>query len=161
MSPPAQSGGNESGRAVAALRHHIGRSPLSQRKIEERAGFARGYLSQVLAGRIELKVCHLLAVLDTLSLPPGRFFAQLHPRPERNALEALRNRARRREIAPPARFDSIAGPDLDGLGVESTAHLRRRLERCERAIAQLEALGIVSTDRPLRRSERQRSARDE
>ena len=145
MTSPVRSRLEEAQRAAAALRHHIGRSPLSQRKIEERAGFARGYLSQVLTGRLELKMAPLLTVLDTLSLPPGRFFAQLHPRPERRALDALRRKVLQRALEPPAGLDRIRG--LDDLGVESMASLRQRLERCEQAIAQLETLGIVSTNR--------------
>lgn len=108
-------------------------------------GFARGYLSQVLSGRLELKLGPLLRVLDALALPPGRFFAQVHPRPQRTALEALRKRARQRRLEPPRGLDRIRG--LGDLGVESVASLRFRLERCEEALSQLETLGIVSTDR--------------
>ena len=134
---------------MAALRQHIAHSPLSQRKIEERVGFARGYLSQVLTGRIDLKIAHLLRVLDTLALPPGRFFAQLHPRPDRQALDALRARARRHEQPAPMKRDRVR--DIEALGVESPTDLRRRLERCEQVIAQLETLGIVATLPPPRR----------
>lgn len=145
MTSSADRSRDGTGRALTALRQHIGRSPLSQRKIEERVGFSRGYLSQLLSGRLDLKLVPLLRVLDALALPPGRFFRQVHSRPQRTALEALRKRARQRHLEPPSGLDRIRG--LGDLGVESVASLRRRLERCERALSELETLGIVSTNR--------------
>jgi transcriptional regulator with XRE-family HTH domain len=59
------------------LRDRVRRSSLSQRQIEENAGWSRGYLSQVLQGHITLTVAHLLALLEMLELPVDQFFASV------------------------------------------------------------------------------------
>jgi len=128
----------ESRRALDAVRRAILASPLSQRRVEKRAGFSRGYLSQLLAGNLDLKLGHLLAMLEALELPPGRFFSGLFPDNRRAALAAFRARSQRGEVEAPR--DMAA---LHDLGLESLAALRGRLERCERAIAELEDLGIL------------------
>ncbi len=114
-------------------------APFSQRQVERRAGFSRGYLSQLLAGNVDLKVRHILSVLDALGIAPGQFFASLYPRTGRAALSAFQNRHGQEAFTK--------ADDLDAfheLGIESLAGLRQRLERCERVVAQLEGLGIVS-----------------
>ena len=61
------------------LRLMIRRSELSQRQVEEAAGFSRGYLSQLLAQNLDLKVWHLLAILDIFGEAPGDFFRRVRP----------------------------------------------------------------------------------
>ena len=57
------------------LRDCVKRAAVSQRQIEEAAGWSRGYLSQVLQGHITLTVAHLLIILDMLDLSVAQFLA--------------------------------------------------------------------------------------
>ena len=115
----------------------IERSQLSQRRVEEKVGFSRGYLSQLLAENLDLKVWHVLAVLEVFDLHPGEFFLKLYP-------------VRRRPAGrPPAAAPS--GEEIDevlerlySLGAESLSRLRLRLVRCEQAVADLEGTGPVA-----------------
>ena len=67
------------------LLRHVKLGEESQRRLEERNGFQRGYLSQVLKGRIQLTVRHLFGLLLALDLPPERFFAEIFNKyPHRN-----------------------------------------------------------------------------
>ncbi len=130
----------EAGRVLAALRLRIKSSPLSQRKIEERAGFSRGYLSQLLTEKLELKVVHIMAVLTVLEVQPARFFDGLYPsRP--TALERFKRSSR---LDLPELNQTMDA--LYGLGLESLHQLRHRLARCEDAVEQLEDLGLLEPD---------------
>ena len=64
------------------LRRRVRETDLTQRAIEEENGFARGYLSQVLQGKITLTVRHLVGVLLSMGVSPERFFADLFGPPE-------------------------------------------------------------------------------
>lgn len=66
-------------RARLALRRLVRECPLTQRDIEERSGFQRGYLSQVLQGHIALSLRHVLGILLATGTSPGTFFAELFP----------------------------------------------------------------------------------
>lgn len=128
----------ETRRVLDALRQLIKESSLSQRKVEERAGFSRGYLSQLLAANLDLKFVHIIAVLDTLEVAPGPFFGRLYPDLRSPALESFKERSRMRSVN--------VRRDLDELyddGLESLQQLRSRLERCESAVDRLEELGIL------------------
>lgn len=126
-------------RILEEIRLRIEGSELSLRKVEAGAGFSRGYLSQLLARNLDLKVRHLLAILDVLGIQPAEFFASLYPVPPRAVLEVL---AERRAMSSRSTPD---GPldDLLQLGVESFHDLRGRVERCERAVSRLQARGLV------------------
>lgn len=135
----------EAGRVLAALRLHIKSSPLSQRKIEERAGFSRGYLSQLLTEKLELKVVHIMAVLDVLEVPPAHFFAALYPAARPTALDRFKHSSR---LDLPELNQTMDA--LYGLGLESLHRLRHRLARCEDAVEQLEDLGLLPSDHVVR-----------
>ncbi len=64
---------------LRALRDSVEDSDLAYATIEARAGFERGYLSQVLTGHIELKLHHVFTVLDAIGRRRGAFFAALFP----------------------------------------------------------------------------------
>ncbi|MEM1206471.1 MAG: helix-turn-helix domain-containing protein [Acidobacteriota bacterium] len=64
-------------RAREELRKRVRVSELSQRRIETRSGWKRGYLSQVLQGKITLTLEHVLAILAALDVAPVRFFAEV------------------------------------------------------------------------------------
>ncbi len=133
----------ESGRALAYLRDLIEDSDLRQRDVEDRLGWRRGQLSQILNGHVELRTGQLELLLDALAVDPAGFFRELYPRPRRR-------QARHRRAAPELKVtkDVIS---VYGCGIDELRDLRRRLERCEEAIeaaTESDALSVPeSTDR--------------
>lgn len=128
-------------RALERLRLLIYVSPLSQRQVEKNAGFSRGYLSQLICGNIDLKFGHLIRILDATGIDPGVFFADLYPRrPPRTAALAPVERRAPAAAADPSRLQLAR---LYGLGLESLEELYERLDRCEDAFSELEAMGIL------------------
>ncbi|MEM8932974.1 MAG: helix-turn-helix transcriptional regulator [Acidobacteriota bacterium] len=120
---------------IHALRRVIRCSALSQRKIEERAGFSRGYLSQLLAQNLDLKVWHLLVILDVCGVPPGELFDQVYPRTD-DALTSF--------VGASEPLSEAADDDLDRLyhdHADVVAGLRQRLRQCRDAV-----VGIVEPD---------------
>lgn len=122
------------------LRRMIKRSEYSQRQVEEMAGFSKGYLSQLLARNLDLKVWHVLAILDVFKMSPSDFFERLYPGASRAAaLESFTDRSE-----PLADDLDKAITNLYRAGSESLSRLRERLERCEQAVAELEEKGLLS-----------------
>ncbi|MEM7349578.1 MAG: hypothetical protein AAF657_02155 [Acidobacteriota bacterium] len=120
-------------------------SSLSQRRVEEKAGFSRGYLSQLLAQNLDLKVWHLLKVLEVLDRHPGDFFFSLDPDRRQTAMARFAAEA----LPLSEEVDDVLGC-LYGLGVESLSGLRRRLVRCEQAVSNLEETGLPTAVRKSR-----------
>lgn len=133
---------SETGPALEEIRRLVQVSGLSQREVEERAGFSKGYLSQLLARNLDLKVWHVLAVLDALKHSPGGFFAQVYPARRFPALERFQESSRPLSQG----MDEVLGR-LYEYGVESLNELRGRLTRCERAVTKLEDLGFLEDPR--------------
>ena len=112
----------------------IRRSDLSQRQVERKAGFSKGYLSQLLAQNLDLKVWHLLAILDVFAIPPAVFFERVFPTEETPL--SLRRLARESE---PVDGDTQSElEDLYQVDLEVLARLRRQLERHERDAGEIE-----------------------
>lgn len=128
---------------LEAIRTMIRRSDLSQRQVEEEAGFSKGYLSQLLAHNLDLKMWHVLAILEVFDIEPADFFEDVFPRPKRVTLggTALENFVDSSEPLPGDVEAAIN--QLYRMGVESLQELRMRLGRCEKAVDQLEAHGVV------------------
>ena len=61
-------------RVLTELRRLVRQSDKTQRAIEEENRFARGYLSQVLGGNMNLTARHIFGILLSLEVPPGAFF---------------------------------------------------------------------------------------
>ena len=57
-----------------ALRNAIHDSDVTQREIELRNGYGKGYLSQVLKGHITLTLRHTMGILLALEIRPWSFF---------------------------------------------------------------------------------------
>ncbi|MEM6794104.1 MAG: hypothetical protein AAF725_08975 [Acidobacteriota bacterium] len=120
----------------------IKRSEYSQRQVENMAGFSRGYLSQLLAQNLDLKVWHLLAILDLFDESPTDFFARLWPRDPGSARgDSLRRFAE--SSAPPGDEIVESLERLYRVSVDSLGRLRERLERYDGALEELEAKGLV------------------
>lgn len=134
----------ETRRALAFLRDLIEDSDLLQREIEDRAGFSRGYLSQLLNGHIDLKVRHLEPLFEALGLLPGHFFGALFP--------PVRRRVRRAGPRPELKVskDVIR---IYGFGIAEARELRQRLERCEERLEELARSDAVAALSARRRSE--------
>jgi len=61
---------------LEALIQVTGESP---EELERRLEASPGYLGRLLAGRVELKLRHILAVLRVLEIEPSLFFKTLYP----------------------------------------------------------------------------------
>jgi len=124
---------------VEEIRTMIRRSELSQRRVEELAGFSKGYLSQLLAQNLDLKMWHVLTILDVFDMSPADFFESVFPRAHGGS--ALGNFV---DGSQPLSGDiEMSIHQLYRLGVESLNEMRMRLRRCEKAVDQLEARGVV------------------
>ena len=119
---------------LARIRFLVHVSSLTQRSIEERCGFSRGYLSQILRGHIDLKIRHLLAILGAIGFAPDEFFAELFG-VRRFALGSLASSEER--TGGLDRHTRLQLIRLFSLGLDSLEDFHIRLERCEAALARV------------------------
>jgi hypothetical protein len=72
---------------------------VNRQELDQRMGAGRGYASQVLSGRMELKYRHILAMLEALEIEPATFFGILFPAAEErggpSSMERLLGQLRR------------------------------------------------------------------
>lgn len=114
------------------LRWRIQCSSLTQRNLERQLGFSKGYLSQVLRGHVDLKLDHLLSLLEALELAPAAFFSEVSEEPA--------------PAAGPVEVEREIGAGLVGLysvGLQSLDEIARRLDRCERLLAEARRRGLL------------------
>src|ERR1700730_15117159 len=64
----------EARRYAQLLRQVVELSGVSERAVERRLALGGGTLSRIFGGRIELKLSHLLAILEVVDIKPERFF---------------------------------------------------------------------------------------
>ncbi|HEX9733665.1 MAG TPA: helix-turn-helix transcriptional regulator [Thermoanaerobaculia bacterium] len=135
----------ETRRALACVRDLIEDSDLLQRDVEDRVGFSRGYLSQLLNGHIDLKVRHLEPLLEALGLLPGQYFGALFPPGRRRVRRSGRPR-------PPLKVskDVIR---IYGFGIAEARELRRRLEQCEERLEEMARSDAVAALAAARRGD--------
>ena len=67
-------------RLIQMLRVAMRILDVSNRDIEKQLGLSYGYLSRLFSGAIELKVEHILQILEVLGLTPAEFFQLAYPR---------------------------------------------------------------------------------
>ena len=115
---------------VRRIRHRLHAqvedSDVPRHQVDRQLGHSNGYLSQLLAGTIDLKYRHVIAVLDAIGCPPPRFFQDAFPRRQKNPRRNPRLEAMLK-----------TDPDVVGvysLGIEAVQELRQRVERCEQAL---------------------------
>lgn len=65
-------------RLAELLRLKILASGHSQRAVERRLAWGKGYISQLLRGNFDLKVKHVYAILGVIGLSPESFFGELY-----------------------------------------------------------------------------------
>jgi transcriptional regulator with XRE-family HTH domain len=66
-------------RATKLLETVMQAAGLTRKDLDQRLGAGPGYVSQVLTGRMELKLRHILAILRSLDVEPSLFFQTLYP----------------------------------------------------------------------------------
>jgi hypothetical protein len=130
---PGKSQDQEAARVLRRLADLVEDSDLRRYEIERRAGFNKGYLSQLLWGHVDLKVWHVHALLGALGRSPGEFFTGLYPvkRPPMSAATAAGLRVNADVVC------------IYCLGIEAIESLRARLEVCEQGLRQLLADGLL------------------
>lgn len=69
-------------RALWLLGHLIQMAGLGRRDVDQRLGLTRGQVSQVLTGRVSLKLEMILLILDEVGMEPVLFFKLLFELPE-------------------------------------------------------------------------------
>lgn len=66
-------------RILLLLKRAIRSSGSSQKEVDRQIGVQPGYLSQVMIGRLDLKLKHLLRALDAIEVDPVGFFTLAFP----------------------------------------------------------------------------------
>lgn len=66
-------------RALQLLEAVIQAAGFSEEELETKLDAAPGYVGRLLAGEIELKLRHILAILQALEIDPGQYFLSLYP----------------------------------------------------------------------------------
>lgn len=66
-------------RVLSLLKRAIRSSGMSQKEVDRKIGVQPGYLSQVMIGRLDLKVKHLLRALEAIDVDPAGFFNLAFP----------------------------------------------------------------------------------
>lgn len=66
-------------RVLSLLKRAIRSSGLSQKEVDRRIGVQPGYLSQVMIGRLDLKLKHLLRALEAIGVDAVGFFELAFP----------------------------------------------------------------------------------
>src|SRR5690242_18248785 len=66
-------------RATKLLETVMQAAGLTRKDLDQRLGAGPGYVSQVLTGRMELKLRHVLAILRALDVEPSLYFQTLYP----------------------------------------------------------------------------------
>lgn len=124
------------------LRRLIRLSDFSQRQVEMQAGFSKGYLSQLLGQNLDLKVHHVLSILNVLDIEPSEFFTRIFKKGATSGKPA--------SLSHFAHQSDGLSEDLERwLGriyrdkTQAIEQIRQRLDRCEDAVSQLEERGIV------------------
>ncbi len=72
-------------RILSLLKRAIRSSGMSQKEVDRRIGVQPGYLSQVMIGRLDLKLKHLLRALEAIGVDAVGFFELAFPEGHQDA----------------------------------------------------------------------------
>jgi transcriptional regulator with XRE-family HTH domain len=122
-------------RATKLLETVMQAAGLTRKDLDQRLGAGPGYVSQVLTGRMELKLRHILAVLHALDVEPSLFFQTLYPdsRPstDQAVMEEFLKRFQKIGFGVPAP-PAVSPPALDPLELERLIQSAVRTALAER-----------------------------
>ncbi|HZF09083.1 MAG TPA: hypothetical protein VFE33_09860 [Thermoanaerobaculia bacterium] len=129
-------------RATKLLATLVQIAGLNRQDLDRLLGQGRGYSSQVLTGRVELKYRHVLAILEVVDVEPGIFFRVLYPEPDEprqgaggRVMERLLERLHQagyHDRPSPASPAPPVGTELPG--AIDTAELERRIKAVIREV---------------------------
>jgi len=94
---------------------------LSARQLEEKLSYGAGTVNRLFSGKIELKLRHILLILEVIGIPPSQFFREVFPEDDRprsepemasRLLDLLERHAPPRRSTRPAP-PSVSDEDLD------------------------------------------------
>jgi len=94
---------------------------LSARQLEEKLSYGAGTVNRLFSGKIELKLRHILLILEVIGIPPSQFFREVFPEDDRprsepemasRLLDLLERHAPPRRSIQPAP-PSVSDEDLD------------------------------------------------
>jgi transcriptional regulator with XRE-family HTH domain len=103
---------------------------LSARQLEEKLGYGAGTVNRLFSGKIELKLRHILLILEVIGIPPSQFFREVFPEDERprsepemasRLLDLLERHAPKRPAQPAS--PGIADDELDRRILEALGRL--------------------------------------
>jgi transcriptional regulator with XRE-family HTH domain len=104
---------------------------LSARQLEEKLGYGAGTVNRLFSGKIELKLRHILLILEVIGIPPSQFFREVFPEDGRprsepemasRLLDLLERHVPKRPTRP-APAASVADDDLDRRILEALSRL--------------------------------------
>jgi transcriptional regulator with XRE-family HTH domain len=118
-------------RLLSVLRVAMRMLDVSNREIEKRLGLSYGYLSRLFSGSIELRVEHILQILEVLGLTPSEFFQLAYPRrpaPPSESATRLRELIEGLVPAPPEERPPLRDISTDELEALVSKVLRKVLK---------------------------------
>lgn len=96
---------------------------LSARQLEEKLNYGAGTVNRLFSGKIELKLRHILLILEVIGIPPSQFFREVFPEDDRPRSESEmasrlldlleRHATPRRPPARPAPTGGLSDAELD------------------------------------------------
>jgi transcriptional regulator with XRE-family HTH domain len=147
-------------RATKLLETVMQAAGLTRKDLDQKLGAGPGYVSQVLTGRMELKMRHILAILRALDIEPSLFFQTLYPEARPSTDQAVMEEFLKRfqRLGFPAGTPSLPqpGPVLDA------SELERLIQGAVRAaLSEPRAAPTESGDEPDDRGEKNRKPEGE
>ena len=124
---------------VSLLKTLIRFSQTNNREIEKRLGFSGGYLSRLLSGKIEIKIQHILAILELIELEPHEFFAMAFPADRKEPSPLLRHLQKVMPQLVPSTMAAAVTPAPPSVDVKKLqkAVEEKSLEAIRRAFAEV------------------------
>src|ERR1044071_1706745 len=119
-------------RAAKLLETMMKMAGVNRQELDQRMGAGRGYSSQVLSGRMELKYRHVLAMLEALGVEPATFFGILFPEGE----EGRGNASMERLLGQLRRFEAERPPERPAPGPAPSGFDLDELDRRIRTVVQ-------------------------
>lgn len=111
-------------RCAKMLESVVRMSGMSARQLEERLDYGAGTVTRLFSGKIELKLRHILLILEEVGIPPSQFFREAFsdederplsdPEMASRLLKLIDRHAQSRPTPPPmATAGGISDEDLD------------------------------------------------